>query len=171
MEAPRAWRPQRLASVDTVARGRRAGQVIGTAMPGWGRGVWVASAEVGEVMRLAYLRADMRGGPFLPAIRMHARSDSASVDGVVMVGRNASCVGVARAGVASLVEIHHRALTCWRLVVPPPMCMTMCTGRCAMRTNIELDATLIEEAFRYADVTTKKDLVHLALREFVERHR
>ncbi len=40
-----------------------------------------------------------------------------------------------------------------------------------MRTNIELDDSLVEEALRYADVRTKKDLVHLALREFVARHR
>lgn len=40
-----------------------------------------------------------------------------------------------------------------------------------MRTNIDLDDTLIEEAFRYAPVQTKKELVHLALREYVERHR
>ena len=40
-----------------------------------------------------------------------------------------------------------------------------------MRTNIELDDALIEEALRYADVRTKKDIVHLALREFVARHR
>jgi len=40
-----------------------------------------------------------------------------------------------------------------------------------MRTNIDLEDELVAEAFRYADVTTKKDLVHLALREFVERHR
>ena len=38
-----------------------------------------------------------------------------------------------------------------------------------MRTNIDLDDALVAEAFRYANVTTKKDLVHLALREFVER--
>ncbi len=40
-----------------------------------------------------------------------------------------------------------------------------------MRTNIELDQPLVEEALRYADVRTKKDLVDLALREFVARHR
>lgn len=40
-----------------------------------------------------------------------------------------------------------------------------------MRTNIELDETLLRDAFRYAPVKTKKDLVHLALREFVENHR
>ena len=40
-----------------------------------------------------------------------------------------------------------------------------------MRTNIELDDALVEEALRFAGVKTKKDLVHLALREFVARHR
>jgi Arc/MetJ family transcription regulator len=40
-----------------------------------------------------------------------------------------------------------------------------------MRTNIDLDAELVEEAFRYADVRTKKDLVHLALREFIAQRR
>lgn len=40
-----------------------------------------------------------------------------------------------------------------------------------MRTNIDLDDSLLEEAFRYADVKTKKDLVHTALREFIASHR
>lgn len=40
-----------------------------------------------------------------------------------------------------------------------------------MRTNIDLDDTLIEEAFRYAPVKTKKELVHLALREFIASRR
>ncbi len=40
-----------------------------------------------------------------------------------------------------------------------------------MRTNIDLDDELVREAFRHADVKTKKDLVHLALKEFVERRR
>lgn len=39
-----------------------------------------------------------------------------------------------------------------------------------MRTNVELDEALLEAAFRYAPVRTKKDLIHLALREFVEHH-
>jgi Arc/MetJ family transcription regulator len=37
-----------------------------------------------------------------------------------------------------------------------------------MRTNIVLDDELLQEAFRYANVTTKKEIVHLALKEFVE---
>jgi len=40
-----------------------------------------------------------------------------------------------------------------------------------MRTNIVLDDNLINEAFKYSSVKTKKELVHLALREFVERKR
>jgi len=40
-----------------------------------------------------------------------------------------------------------------------------------MRTNIFLDEQLLKEAFKYADVTTKKDLINLALKEFVENHR
>jgi Arc/MetJ family transcription regulator len=37
-----------------------------------------------------------------------------------------------------------------------------------MRTNIVLDDELLQEAFRYANVSTKKEIVHLALKEFVE---
>ena len=40
-----------------------------------------------------------------------------------------------------------------------------------MRTNIVLDDKLIKEAFRYTSVATKKELIDLALREFVENHR
>jgi Arc/MetJ family transcription regulator len=40
-----------------------------------------------------------------------------------------------------------------------------------MRTNIVLDEKLVQEAFHYAHVTTKKELIDLALREFVENHR
>lgn len=40
-----------------------------------------------------------------------------------------------------------------------------------MRTNIVLDEVLVKEAFRYAGVKTKRELVNLALREFVENHR
>jgi Arc/MetJ family transcription regulator len=36
-----------------------------------------------------------------------------------------------------------------------------------MRTNIVLDDDLVKEAFRFADVKTKRELVDLALREFV----
>lgn len=40
-----------------------------------------------------------------------------------------------------------------------------------MRTNIVLDNRLVQEAFRYAKVETKRELVELALREFVENHK
>ena len=40
-----------------------------------------------------------------------------------------------------------------------------------MRTNIVLDEQLIKEAFKYAKVKTKRELVNRALREFVEHHR
>jgi len=36
-----------------------------------------------------------------------------------------------------------------------------------MRTNIDLDEDLIKEAMTLAGVTTKKEIVHLALQEFV----
>ena len=36
-----------------------------------------------------------------------------------------------------------------------------------MRTNIVLDDRLVQEALRYAPVKTKRELVDLALREFV----
>lgn len=40
-----------------------------------------------------------------------------------------------------------------------------------MRTNIVLDEEIVKEAFRYANVTTKRDLIDLALREFLENHK
>lgn len=39
-----------------------------------------------------------------------------------------------------------------------------------MRTNIVLDEDLLKQAFLYAHVSSKKDLVDLALREFVQHH-
>ncbi|MGA1796871.1 MAG: type II toxin-antitoxin system VapB family antitoxin [bacterium] len=39
-----------------------------------------------------------------------------------------------------------------------------------MRTNIVLDEKLVQTAFKYAHVKTKKDLITLALKEFVENH-
>ncbi len=36
-----------------------------------------------------------------------------------------------------------------------------------MRTNIDLDDALVEEAFRLTNVRTKKELVHLALQELI----
>lgn len=47
--------------------------------------------------------------------------------------------------------------------------LTIHTGGCMeRRTNIVLDEGLVEEAMRYAGVGTKRELVDLALREFVE---
>lgn len=40
-----------------------------------------------------------------------------------------------------------------------------------MRTNIELDDNLVNEAFRYVNVSTKRELVDIALRELVENHK
>lgn len=40
-----------------------------------------------------------------------------------------------------------------------------------MRTNIVLDDALVAEALRYTEVKTKRELVELALREFVENRR
>ena len=37
-----------------------------------------------------------------------------------------------------------------------------------MRTNIELDDELIREAFRLSRAKTKKELIHLALKELIE---
>jgi Arc/MetJ family transcription regulator len=39
-----------------------------------------------------------------------------------------------------------------------------------MRTNIVLNDELVQEAFRYASVATKRELIDLALREFVHNH-
>ena len=40
-----------------------------------------------------------------------------------------------------------------------------------MRTTIVLDDELVEEAFRHSNAKTKRELVDMALREFVENHR
>ena len=40
-----------------------------------------------------------------------------------------------------------------------------------MRTNIVLDDELVQEAFKYTDAKTKRELVHQALLEFVEKYR
>lgn len=40
-----------------------------------------------------------------------------------------------------------------------------------MRTNIDLDDALVEEALRSTGVRTKKELVHLALRELIASRR
>lgn len=40
-----------------------------------------------------------------------------------------------------------------------------------MRTNIVLDDSLVKEAFHYAKVSTKRELIDLALREFIANHK
>ena len=41
-----------------------------------------------------------------------------------------------------------------------------------MRTNIVLDDQLVDEAFKYADnINTKKDLIEIALKEFVKNRK
>ncbi|MEM6796420.1 MAG: type II toxin-antitoxin system VapB family antitoxin [Acidobacteriota bacterium] len=40
-----------------------------------------------------------------------------------------------------------------------------------MRTNIDLDDDLVAEAFEYSTMTTKKDLVHEALRVLIQSRR
>ena len=40
-----------------------------------------------------------------------------------------------------------------------------------VRTNIVLDDELVEEAFRHSNAKTKRELVDLALREFVANHK
>ena len=40
-----------------------------------------------------------------------------------------------------------------------------------MRTNIELDAGLVEEAQALSRIRTKRELIHQALREFVDHRK
>jgi Arc/MetJ family transcription regulator len=40
-----------------------------------------------------------------------------------------------------------------------------------MRTNIELDDSLMNEAFKYTGLKTKKALIDLSLKEFIENHK
>ena len=41
-----------------------------------------------------------------------------------------------------------------------------------MRTNIVLDDQLVDEAFKYAEnINTKKDLIEIALKEFVRKRK
>ena len=47
----------------------------------------------------------------------------------------------------------------------------MCMKRCMMRTNIVLDDNLVKEAIKLSGAKTKKELIHLALKEFVENKR
>ena len=39
-----------------------------------------------------------------------------------------------------------------------------------MKVTLDLDEQLVKEAFKYTEVTTKRDLVRLALEEFVRNH-
>lgn len=40
-----------------------------------------------------------------------------------------------------------------------------------MRTNIELDDQLVQEAFKYSRIKTKRELITTALKEFVANRR
>ena len=40
-----------------------------------------------------------------------------------------------------------------------------------MRTNIDIDDALLEQAFKFSGAKTKKELIHQALKEFVENRR
>ncbi|HZG41271.1 MAG TPA: type II toxin-antitoxin system VapB family antitoxin [Nodosilinea sp.] len=40
-----------------------------------------------------------------------------------------------------------------------------------MRTNVELDDALVEEAFRLTAVKTKKELLHQALKALIQSHK
>lgn len=48
------------------------------------------------------------------------------------------------------------------------MCIVMCMDK---RTNAVLDEELLEEARKYSDVSSTRQLVDVASREFVENHR
>ena len=39
-----------------------------------------------------------------------------------------------------------------------------------MRTNIDINDNLIKEAFKISSASTKKELVNLALKEFIDNH-
>ena len=40
-----------------------------------------------------------------------------------------------------------------------------------MRTNVDIDDALLKQAFRFSQAKTKKELIHQALKEFVENRR
>lgn len=40
-----------------------------------------------------------------------------------------------------------------------------------MRTNINIDNELVNEAFKYTGAKTKKELIHIALKELVENRK
>jgi len=45
--------------------------------------------------------------------------------------------------------------------------MEYTTGGVAMRTNIDIDDALLNEAFSFSNAKTKKELIHEALKEFI----
>ncbi len=47
------------------------------------------------------------------------------------------------------------------------MCMVLCIRGCIMRTNVELNDGLVQEALRLSGLKTKKDVISLALQEYV----
>jgi Arc/MetJ family transcription regulator len=51
------------------------------------------------------------------------------------------------------------------------VCIVVHIRRYKLRTNIVLDEDLVEEALKLSGAKTKKDLVHQALREFIENRR
>jgi Arc/MetJ family transcription regulator len=52
------------------------------------------------------------------------------------------------------------------------MCIALYIRKVFMRTTIVLDDTVVEEAFKYAkNIHTKKDLIDIALREFIQNHK
>jgi len=50
-------------------------------------------------------------------------------------------------------------------------CTIIHIWRCIMRTNIVLNDKLVKEAFKYTNASSKRELIDLALREFVKNHR
>ena len=50
-------------------------------------------------------------------------------------------------------------------------CIIIHIWRCIMRTNVVLNDELVNEAFRYARVSTKRELLEVVLKEFVDHHK
>jgi Arc/MetJ family transcription regulator len=48
------------------------------------------------------------------------------------------------------------------------MCVRYAQQEGVMRTNIDIDDSLLEEAFSVSKVRTKKELIHEALREYIK---
>ena len=52
------------------------------------------------------------------------------------------------------------------------MCIMLCIARCIMGTNITLNDELVAEAFKYSpEITTKRELVEVALQEYVDNRK